>query len=210
MPGMDTSDRTRPPSPGVRARRKLATREGVRSAAVRLSERHGLDGVTVEMIAHEAGVSVRTFFNHFPSKEDAVLAVVRARAADLVEAFRARPADEPALDAVREAALGVLAGDDGDPDTRTALHLAHHDPALQARQMAVLLEQESALAAAIADRVPAGDAQVLAAVALAALRVAQARGLASGGPDHAARLAAEIDSALRLLRVDPPGGGTGR
>lgn len=202
------------PPPGLRERKKLATREAVRAAAVRLAVQHGMDDVTVEMIAHEADVSLRTFFNHFPHKEDAVLDAVRTRATELIAEFRGRPAAEPVPAALRAAALAVVDRDDLlGRDHLAALRLVRRAPSLLARQMAVMHEQEDALSAAIADRlgvtrdgaVPA----VAAAATLAALRVALDRWLArdDDAPDRAPALQAEIDTALGLFVV-PGGPGT--
>jgi AcrR family transcriptional regulator len=60
---------------GLRERQKRARRIALIDAAHRLVERDGLDAVTVEAICAEAGVSARTFFNYFESKDDAVLGV---------------------------------------------------------------------------------------------------------------------------------------
>jgi AcrR family transcriptional regulator len=43
------------------------------AAARRLTLEHGIGGFTVEQLCDEIGISRRTFFNYFPSKEDAVL-----------------------------------------------------------------------------------------------------------------------------------------
>lgn len=58
---------------GKRERRKRATMVALRVAAIDLSARRGFSNVTVEDIAAEAGVSVRTFFNYFDSKETALV-----------------------------------------------------------------------------------------------------------------------------------------
>jgi AcrR family transcriptional regulator len=60
-------------SEGLRARKKRARLEAFVDATHRRAAEQGLDRVTVEAICAEVGVSVRTFFNYFESKDDAVL-----------------------------------------------------------------------------------------------------------------------------------------
>ena len=62
--------------------------------ALRLARQHGMRGSTVEDIAAEAGISPRTFFNYFGTKEDAVLGL-RAPAItdDLLASDRAHEND---------------------------------------------------------------------------------------------------------------------
>ena len=57
----------------LRERRREQTWRALHEAALKRVREHGMRGPTVEEIAREAGVSPRTFFNYFPSKEDAVL-----------------------------------------------------------------------------------------------------------------------------------------
>jgi AcrR family transcriptional regulator len=62
-----------PDPTGLRERKKRARAEAIVEAAQRLVLDRGLDAVTVEDIATEAGISPRTFFNYYESKDDAVL-----------------------------------------------------------------------------------------------------------------------------------------
>nr|WP_245534372.1 TetR/AcrR family transcriptional regulator [Xylanimonas cellulosilytica] len=63
------------PCRSVRERKKRERRRALIDAAQALVRERGLDGVTVEEISAAAGVSTRTFFNYFASKDDAVLGV---------------------------------------------------------------------------------------------------------------------------------------
>lgn len=58
---------------GLRARRRLDTRREIHRAALELFEAQGVRGTTVQQIAERAGVSARTFFRYFTSKEQAGL-----------------------------------------------------------------------------------------------------------------------------------------
>ncbi len=198
-------------------RQKQATRAALRAAALRLAVRHGVENVTVEQIAAEADLALRTFFNHFSSKEEAVVAAAAAGAEALVAEFRARPPGESVLQAIREAVLVVMDRDDAvGRDHIQVLRLMQHTPALVRQQMAVLTAQERALADAIADRVAAGDRadvypQLCAAAALAALRVVFSRWLSrTANTEDTPALAAlrdEVDDALAQLAagLDRPG-----
>jgi AcrR family transcriptional regulator len=61
------------PEPDWRQRKKTATRDRIRSCALRLFGEQGYEATTVEQIAAEAGVSHMTFFRYFPAKEDVAL-----------------------------------------------------------------------------------------------------------------------------------------
>jgi AcrR family transcriptional regulator len=77
-----------PAEQGLRERKKQARRAALIDAAQQLVAEHGLDAVTVEMISAEAGVSPRTFFNYFETKDDAVLgAEATGLAEDVVRTF---------------------------------------------------------------------------------------------------------------------------
>lgn len=201
-----------PAPPGRRERKKLATRAAVSAAALRLAVRHGVEHVTVERIATEADIALRTFFNHFPSKEDAILAASAAGADALVAEFRSRPRDESVFGALREAVLVVMDSTDAaGRDHLAALRLIRTAPSLVPHQLAVLARQETALAAAIAARVGGGVSPVYpalcAAAALAALRVTLDRWLGGDGEPSLDVLRADVDSALAELAagLDRPG-----
>lgn len=59
--------------PGLRERRRQQVLEDLHEAAVALVDQVGLADATIDLIAGRAGVSRRTFFNYYASKEDAIL-----------------------------------------------------------------------------------------------------------------------------------------
>ncbi|MEU1083125.1 TetR/AcrR family transcriptional regulator [Streptomyces sp. NPDC005908] len=88
-----------PPRPGLRERKKIKTREAIRTATYALVEQQGYDSTTIEQIAERAEVSPSTVFRYFPTKEDIV--VTDEYDEPLLAELAARPADEPWADSVR-------------------------------------------------------------------------------------------------------------
>ena len=103
--------RTAPgPAPlGRREANKLATRQALQKAADRLFAERGVAQTTVRDIADEAGVTERTFFRYFGSKEDLIIRDAFDWIPILQQVILDRPAAEPPLVAVRRA-LETLIG----------------------------------------------------------------------------------------------------
>jgi AcrR family transcriptional regulator len=66
----------------LRERNRLSTWSAIHEAAARMALDEGLDQATVAAISAAAGVSARSFFNYFPTKEDAVLGLRGATVSD--------------------------------------------------------------------------------------------------------------------------------
>jgi AcrR family transcriptional regulator len=142
---------------GLRERKKQATRVELSWAAIRLVVERGFAAVRLEDIAEEAGVSVRTVRNYFPSKADAVADRHRERLVQIADELRARPEDEPLWPAVRAAvetrfALGLSGGGTPDPAWTAGVRLMVTEPALQGAFHRADAEARAALAAAVAER----------------------------------------------------------
>lgn len=58
---------------GLRERKRAATRAAITAVARSLTAERGLNGYTVEEVCERTGISRRTFFNYFPTKEDAII-----------------------------------------------------------------------------------------------------------------------------------------
>lgn len=80
--------------------RRRETRETLRRVALERFARDGFANVTVAELAEEAGVTQRTFFRHFPTKEAVLFADYETHFEWFAEALARRPVKEPLIDAV--------------------------------------------------------------------------------------------------------------
>jgi AcrR family transcriptional regulator len=164
---------------GLRQRKKAETRAALQGAALRLADQLGPEKVTVEAVAEAAGVSPRTFFNYFPSKEAAILDTNRpSNDGTLLTRLKDRPASEPPLDALRAAFLGAVDRLEEDPDSWVIRQrLVQRHPDLAARWAAHMARFERDIVVEIARRTkldPDRDTYpaVVVGAVMAAIRVA--------------------------------------
>lgn len=80
----------------LRDRRRIQTEQDIQSATVRLALRHGYAKVTTELIAVEAGISLRTFFNYYANKDAALTGSPPVVAPDMAAWFHT--ANGPLID----------------------------------------------------------------------------------------------------------------
>jgi AcrR family transcriptional regulator len=84
-------------------RRRRLVQDDVAWIAIRLFLERGYDAVSVDQIAEAAGMSQRTFFRYFPTKEEVLRRYGRSLRGSLVHALQARPEDEGPVAALRAA-----------------------------------------------------------------------------------------------------------
>src|SRR3954463_325124 len=141
------------PELGRRERKKLETRRALASAALHLAAERGPDQVTIEDIAEAVDVSVRTFFNYFSSKEEAIIGWDPDGRADVADKLLGRPGDEPPLVAMRNVVHELIHGAPEWADERALRHrLVRECPSLLPRHLAAHYELERSLLNAMAQR----------------------------------------------------------
>jgi AcrR family transcriptional regulator len=203
-------------TPSLRRDKKAATASQLTAVSRRLTAEHGLAGWTTEEVCDAVGVSRRTFFNYFSSKDEAVLGIDEGDdGRRFAERFLARGSRGwPAvLDDVVDLAIehtrlsGMTSADHGAEHAH--FHAAlNREPRLLALFMGATREREQQLAGLIAQRegVAQRDPHIQALVLLLTtlLRTAGERVLAAT-PDG--DFATELTTSLTALReVAAPAG----
>lgn len=193
---------------GRRDRKKRATRQALRNAAIALVVERGFAHVTVEDIADAADVSTRTFFNYFPSKESAVIGADPERIEEVRMNLLARPAEESPLQALRAVTIDYTESIDEEYDDLGECREAwfrrfsavREDPELLDAYSAHISSVERVLVEAMAERLGTDTSYdpypaLVTAAVFAATRIAALYWSANGGVGSLTKLtAAAIDS----------------
>ncbi|MCU1612769.1 MAG: transcriptional regulator, TetR family [Frankiales bacterium] len=96
-----------PPTQDWRARKRDETHQRIYDAAMRLFQQRGYDHVSVGDISSASGVSVPTFYAHFPSKEHIVMPIPAQEEIDRI--LMAQPAELALGDRIRSGIIAWLA-----------------------------------------------------------------------------------------------------
>ena len=140
---------------GLRARKKLRTRDAIADAAISLFLAHGFDQVSVSDIAATAEVSKPTLFRYFPTKEDLILHRFADHNGEAARVVRGRRPDVAPMTALhRHFRAGLdrfepVTGLNDHPEVVAFHRLVFATPSLTGRLTQYLLDDEDALAAAL-------------------------------------------------------------
>ncbi|WP_244255985.1 TetR/AcrR family transcriptional regulator [Rathayibacter sp. VKM Ac-2760] len=192
--------------PGLRERKRLATRRAIETAVLRLASERGPDRVTIEDVSRTADVSTRTFFNYFASKEDALVGGLPVISDETAAAFLAGRGPIVAdLQEVFVAAAEVPGEEDRELHLlRRGLFREH--PHLVGLKIAGMREFELAIEGLVAERLARGEddteavrsrARMLTLVGFAAMRHAWAAWVDHDGRDALPGLIAHSFDELR-------------
>ena len=200
------------PDEGLRERKKRLTRQHISDTATWMFVARGFDEVRVAEIAAEAGVSEKTVFNYFPTKESLVF----DRTDDLVdgirEALTGRGPDESPTQAIvafieRECAFFDQLGPEWRPMFLAFMRLIEDTPALRVAQHQVAVRLVEVTRDALAESVgvdPRDPEPLVAAQALMGLWEVQTasreRHIREGTP-HDEFLDAVMEETRRAARL---------
>ncbi|MGW5714718.1 TetR/AcrR family transcriptional regulator [Amycolatopsis sp. NPDC003865] len=185
----------------LRDRRKRELRSRLSDTATRMFLERGFDAVRVADVARACGVTEKTVFNHFGSKE----ALLADRWDTQLEALRARLADAPPVDAALEVLgeeldfLVAAARRHGWAEIRRFGELVRTTPALVAHHREARDRLTEAVAAELAARAgvpPSDPVPHVTAAAVAGLWTVYALGLERHQAKGASRAAREVRADL--------------
>ncbi|KOU11690.1 MULTISPECIES: TetR/AcrR family transcriptional regulator [Streptomyces] len=179
-----TAARGRTGRPPLTDERKAAIRLEIARAAVGLFVAQGVAATTGEQIGQAVGVSARTVWRYFPTKESCVRPLFSSGIDTIAAALREWRPGRP----LQEAFDGVWADDQdlAGPDVGALLRLTRTEPGLRAVWLQTRDEAEPAFARALAERAGLPDDDVRPAVWAAMLNAA----LRAAVEHHAHRSAA--------------------
>lgn len=188
--------------PGIRERKRQAVREHLSEVALELLTGRDFDSVTVDEIAAAAGVSRRTFFRYFASKEEVVLGFLGRMQWRMYEAILARPPGEPPITAVHNVLRPRI--DDLTAQGNLVLAVARllqRSPSLRAKELESRQGLRELVAEAIGSRIGVDyqrnlRPRLLAAIALVPLDVAITTWLDTRSTDE---VRAILDEAIEAM-----------
>ena len=183
-----------------------AVAASIAATALALFDKKGFDGVTIDEIASASGISRRSFFRYFATKEDIVVSGHAAFGERIIEMVMARPKDEDVWVSLRRGYDVLVDNVDRDPEgAARTMRVINATASLRAHTLEKHIAWAVGLAPEIARRLGDADARRLEAEALihasfACLDVA----LAHFAPGRDASLNEKLDAAFNALRPGPP------
>ena len=134
------------------ARKQDLIRDAIYDSAVDLFVRDGFDETTLEDVAKAAGVSPRTLYRYFATRDELLAHRVIGYGKKLVETVEGCPVKLSPLDTVRHAAVDATAWNIAQPRTREIISISSSHPSVRQAQQSVIAEIQERLTEAFAAR----------------------------------------------------------
>ncbi|PQP19513.1 TetR family transcriptional regulator [Rhodococcus opacus] len=192
---------TRRPIP-IREQTRAVMRALIAQTALGLFAEKGFDATTIEDVAAAAGVSRRTLFNYFKSKDDIALSGLSEQGQEIADRFSERPVAEDVWESLR-AAFQVLDEIETTPERRLEfIRFVFGNDSLRAGHVEKQQHWQQLLTPLIEKRLPQGprrllQARAIAASAIACLHAAMEQWARDGGREEVLDL---YDAAVAAIR----------
>jgi AcrR family transcriptional regulator len=161
----------------LQIRKQQLVRDAIYDAAIDLFAEKGFDETTVEEVAQAAGVSRRSFFRYFASKDDLLAQNVVHFGSVLSATITACPPALTPLETVRETVLSVVRQTAAHPRTRQIIEISQRSASARQAHHSRMMDVEDTVAAAFAGRLRSASKddlkpRVLASLTLSIMNVA--------------------------------------
>jgi AcrR family transcriptional regulator len=136
----------------LQARKQQVVRDAIYESAIELFTVKGFDEITIEEIAAASGVSRRTFFHYYASKDDLLAQSVVSYGAAIVDAIAACPSTLTPFETVRATVLSAARHTEADPFTRKIIEISQRSVAATKAHASRFVEVEDRVSMAYARR----------------------------------------------------------
>ncbi|KQT51592.1 hypothetical protein ASG47_01495 [Devosia sp. Leaf420] len=194
MENLDGSDEME----GVRERKRRETRQRIVDAGLKLFAAKGYEASTLDDIAAEAGISRRTFFHYFKSKDEILLSLQSGLGEALSDAARDCSSEEEPLAAMKTRMLEISRRYPA-AELLVIDRMMRSSEVVQARKRASYIADESVVFAAMRDVWPERaemDLRILAMLCISVTRLSLDAWSREGGTRELAEVAEETFVAL--------------
>lgn len=189
----------------IRERTRRLAQTELTSVAQDLFLEHGYESTTVDQIAAAAGMSKRTFFRYFPSKDDLVIGKYDLFGDRMADALDARPMDEPVWESLRrvfDITLDYVRDDQQRARNEAMDRIVQSTPQLTARYLEKLQRVQVLLVGRVAERLGQSPSDprpaAIVGAAFACLQAARASWL---GSDQSEPFDGYLDRVMGTLTV---------
>jgi AcrR family transcriptional regulator len=161
----------------LQARKQQVVREAIHDAAIGLFAVNGFDQTTVDEVAEAAGISRRSFFHYFVSKDDLLAQDTVKYGAALVEAVKTCPATSNGLELLRETVFAGIRYIAEQPHLRQVMEISQASTGARQAYASRSIEVEDSVSEACALRLKNAskfgmEPRLLAHLTLSVIRVA--------------------------------------
>ncbi|HEY0240803.1 MAG TPA: TetR/AcrR family transcriptional regulator [Friedmanniella sp.] len=189
---------------GLRERTRRAVQHELLLVALDLFATQGFESTTVDQIASAAGLSRRSFFRYFGTKEDVLTQTLAELGQQLAVDLRVRPASEVPWVALRRAFDPLVELMSSDARALTMTRLMLDTPALQASHLQKVTSWQRALAEVLERRLDVGpdehdrrlEADAVSGAAVGCLMAAQEAWVRADGARPLAEL---VDATMNAV-----------
>lgn len=165
----------------LQSRKRQLVRDAIYDAAIDLFAKKSFDETTVEEVAAAAGISRRSFFRYFESKDDLLAQNTVNCGENLRETVASCPAGLGPLEVVRETVLAGVKFTEAQQHTRQIIEIAQRSHSARQAHLSRLMEVEDRLASAYSARMKSTSRDYLRPRLLAGMSLLVLNGATAAG-----------------------------